>query len=170
MRYSIIDTARAAGAQDAEMLEFLRAFWFARFFKNDYLAEDEPVPGAAEFCAEALARGAALVYLTGRDEGMRVGTLSALARHGFPAPDGLSVVLSLKPSFETPDFEFKAEALKAVAKLGAVAGGFENEPSHVNLMAEAFPGSTMVLVETRHSGKPVSPLPAVSRIKDFRRR
>lgn len=166
--YSIADTAKAAGVEDEAVIEELRRFWFERFFANEYLLEDREVPGAAAFCREALVRGARLVYLTGRDEGMRDGTLAGLALNGLPTPDGEGVRLILKPRFETPDWEFKVDALASVALLGDVAAGFENEPAHINLFKKTFPAGRMVLVETRHSGKPVEADPGIERIADFR--
>lgn len=169
LRYSIADTARAAGVTDEEILKELRGFWFDRFFRNEYLGEDPPVPGAPEYCRELREAGVRLAYLTGRDEAMREGTLSALRRHGFPLPDELETFLLLKPRFDAPDLEFKQAALRRVAALGEAAGGFENEPAHVNLFQETFPPALMVLVETKHSGKPIEPLPAILRIRDFLR-
>ena len=169
LRYAIVDTARAAGLEDAELLKDLRGFWFSRFFQNEYLAEDEPLPGAAEYCKELARRGARVVYMTGRDESMRAGTEAALARHGFPTERALSELI-LKPRFDTPDLEFKREAIGVVAAQGEVAGAFENEPLHVNMFRDAFPQAHVFLLETKHSGKPVEPHPSAKRIRDFRRR
>lgn len=167
VHYSIADTLTANGVEDPAVHAEARAFWFQRFFTNEYLAADEPVAGAPEFCREARARGARIVYLTGRDESMREGTKRSLERHGFPQPDGIAVRLVLKPRFDTPDLEFKTEALKAVAALGPVVAGFENEPAHVNLFADAFPQGRMVLLDTKHSGKPITPYPSVVRLPDY---
>ena len=75
----------------------------------------------------------------------------------------------LKPRFDSPDFEFKNEAMRRLAEMGTVLGSFENAPGHVNLFVERFPQGRHFLVETRHSGKPVVLNAAVRRIKDFRR-
>ena len=166
LRYAIVDSAKAAGVEHPGMLEALRGFWFARFFKNEYLLSDEPLPGAAAYCEDVARAGAALVYMTGRDEAMREGTERSLSRHGFPA-QGTSLVL--KPAFDTPDLAFKTEALARLPALGAVTGAFENEPAHVNLFREAFPDALMYLLETKHSGRPIAPHPSALRIKDFRR-
>ncbi|MBI4425785.1 MAG: hypothetical protein HY554_18795 [Elusimicrobia bacterium] len=166
--YAVTDIAKAAGVADGETLRALREFWFARFFRSDYLLEDDAVPGAPEFCRRIAAAGGAIVYLTGRDEAMRPGTEISLTQKGFPIPGQGEARLILKPRFDTPDLEFKTQALDRVAEWGPVAGGFENEPAHVNLFADRFPGGRMVLVETKHSGKPVEPYAAVGRIRDFR--
>ncbi|MBI3507574.1 MAG: HAD family hydrolase [Proteobacteria bacterium] len=169
LRYSITETAQSVGVTRVELLKDLREFWYARFFRNDYIEEDAPIAGAAEYCAAMLEEGALLVYLTGRDETMRRGSEAALKRHAFPLPDGGKVRLMLKPRFDIPDPEFKAEAARRCAALGEVVGTFENEPAHVNLFQDAFPAALHVLLDTRHSGKPVEPHPAAHRIPDFSR-
>ncbi|MBI3553364.1 MAG: hypothetical protein HY077_12790 [Elusimicrobia bacterium] len=169
LRYSMTDTARAAGINDEGLLAALKEFWSARFFTNDYLLADHPVLGAPQFCRDASARGATLVYFTGRDETMREGTAANLARWGFPEPGNPSVHLILKPRFDLPDLEYKREGLRRIANLGPVAASFENEPAHLNLFHEAFPEAWLYLLETKHSGRPVEAHPASRRIRDFRR-
>ncbi len=168
LRYAIADTAKAHGLDD-RLAKDLRDFWFARFFKNPYLLEDTIIPGGPAYAAEVIKRGGRAFYMTGRDEGMREGTEASLLRHAFPEPDGKGATLVLKPRFDTPDFAFKNEALHKIAELGAVVGSFENEPAHVNLFVERFPKGRHFLLETKHSGKPVTPHASVLRIKDFRR-
>jgi len=167
LKYRIVETARAAGVADERTLAALRDFWFKRFFQNDYLSADEPVPGGPAYCRDLSAAGATLVYMTGRDEGMRQGTVFSLERHAFPKPDGRAVRLILKPRFEDSDVEFKTKALEQVSALGDVAGAFENEPLHVNLFGERFGDARLYLLETKHSGKPVRAHPRTHRIKDF---
>lgn len=168
LRYSIAETAKDHGL-DGKLAKDLRDFWFARFFKNPYLLEDTIIPGGPEFAAEVIKRGGRSFYMTGRDESMREGTEASLLNHNFPEPDGKAATLVLKPRFDTPDFAFKAEALKKIGEMGTVVGSFENEPAHVNLFVEHFPEGKHFLLETKHSGRPIEPLPAVLRIKDFRR-
>lgn len=168
LRYSVTDTAKDHGLDEA-LAKDLRDFWFARFFKNQYLMEDSIIAGGPELAAEVIARGGRVFYMTGRDEGMREGTEASLLRHRFPESDGKKAVLVLKPSFETPDFAFKNEALTKIGELGTVVGSFENEPGHVNLFIERFPKGRHFLLETKHSGRPVEPHAAILRIKDFRR-
>jgi len=168
LRYQIVQTVQEAGLCDAAMVKDLRDFWFARFFQNQYLLEDTPVPGAPEYCAQVAARGGIVVYVTGRDERMREGTQSSFTQRGFPAPDEKSVRLLLKPRFDTPDIAFKTEVLSRLKKMGRVAASFENEPLHINLFREAFPQGRHFLLETKHSGRPALLHPDVLRIPDFR--
>lgn len=169
LKYSILDTAAAAGVSRPELLQDLKSFWARRFFTNDYLLADEPLAGAPEYCEELRRRGARLVYMTGRDETMRQGTERALASRGFPAPGGQGASLILKPRFDAPDLAFKMEAISRLGEWGVVTGAFENEPAHINLFSDAFPEALMYFVDTKHSGKPIEPHPEVQWIKDFRR-
>lgn len=168
LRYSIVDTAKANGFSDEPLLKDLRGYWFKRFFANEYLAADEPLPGAADYCRELARRGARVVYMTGRDESMRAGTERALGEHRFPTEPALTQLV-LKPRFDTPDLEFKSQALGGLRAHGHVAGAFENEPLHVNMFRDAFPEALVFLLETKHSGKPVEAHASAKRIKDFRR-
>lgn len=167
--YYVLDTAKTAGIRDAGLLEDLRAFWSRRFFKNDYLLADEPVPGAPEYCRSVAAAGGVPVYFTGRDEAMRDGTVRSLARHGFPAPErGGEAWLVLKERFDIKDIVYKDAGLRRLKRRGTVVAGFENEPAHINLFHDLCPDAVNVFVDTRHSGKPVAPKPHLAVIKDFR--
>jgi len=169
LRYAIVDTVKDAGLSDEALAKDLRNFWFARFFQNHYLLEDDPLPGAPAFCEEVEARGGVLVYVTGRDERMREGTEKSFARHGFPEPDGKCVRLVLKPRFDMADLPFKTEVLGRLKEMGAVAASFENEPVHVNLFRDAFPRARHFLLGTKNSGRPAIPHADIVRIADFRR-
>lgn len=171
MRYQVTDIAKAAGVTDPGLLAELKDFWIKRFFTNEYLSADDEVPGAAEFCRRIAADGGVPAYFTGRDESMREGTVKNLARHGFPLPgkgDEGPALLVLKPKFETPDLEFKEQGLSRLGAMGSVEAGFENEPAHINLFDDRFPKATHVFVDTKHSGKPVTPKPHIAVIQDFR--
>lgn len=167
LRYAITDTVKEAGLADA-LAKDLKDFWFARFFKNPYLLEDDATHGGPAFVEEVVRRGGVAVYMTGRDEGMREGTEGSLRKHGFVL-DGKKGKLFLKPRFDTPDVQFKQECVEKLKSMGLVTGTFENEPAHVNLFAEGFPSARHFLLETKHSGKPVTPHPAAHRIRDFGR-
>ena len=167
LRYAVTDTVKEAGLAD-DLARDLKDFWFARFFKNPYLLEDDATFGGPAFVAEVLKRGGQAVYMTGRDEGMREGTEGSLRKHGF-ALDGRKARLFLKPKFDTPDVAFKTECVAKLKEMGRVTGTFENEPAHVNLFAEGFPQARHFLLETKHSGKPVVPHPSTHRIRHFGR-
>lgn len=148
--YRIQDTLEKQGVS-AAVIELARKQWFARFFTDAACADDVPVLGAVPFVRECYARGATVVYLTGRDTpGMLVGTVRTLRDDGFPI--GLPrVELVLKPTFEENDTEFKRRMLDPMDELGRVLGTFENEPGNCNLFHQRWPDAFSVLVTTQHA-------------------
>ncbi|MSP15744.1 MAG: haloacid dehalogenase-like hydrolase [Myxococcales bacterium] len=167
MGWNVMNDLRARGFHDEPTLAELRRYWAARFFTNDYLAHDEPLPGAVDYVRAVHGVGAGVVYLTGRDEpGMGRGTRASLEQHRFPL-GGDSARLYLKPRFEEDDLEFKRRVSQELATLGTVVGAFENEPANANFFCREFPDAEVVLLETVHSPNP-PPLDArVFRRKDF---
>lgn len=172
--YSMADTVKAMGVSDKDFLDRLQKFWGPLFFSNDYLTEDAAVPGGPAYAARLKARGATIIYITGRWEDLREGTEKALRKHGYPMPDGLTVHLMMKPEKTQKDDEYKDAKLKDIAKMGEVIGGFENEPKNINIFQTHFPNGMMFFLETRHSGRtdasgrPVEPNKGVLRTADFR--
>lgn len=169
MGWNVVDDLRGRGFRHAPTLTRLREFWRRRFFTDDYLRHDLPLPGAVTYVNAAREAGATVYYLTGRDEpGMGRGTRASLAAHGFPV-EGDRVLLRLKPSFEEADIVFKRRVLAELHHLGPVVAAFENEPANANLFAEQFPDACIVFVETICSPDPPPLLPHIVRVKDFRR-
>jgi hypothetical protein len=168
MGWNVVEDVRRCGFSHEATLARLRQFWRARFFTDDYLRHDQPVPGAVEYVNAVHETGATVYYLTGRDEpGMGRGTRLSLAAHKFPiGPE--RVVTRLKPSFEEEDLVFKRRVLAELHHLGPVLGAFENEPANANLFAEEFPAAQVVFLETIHSPNPPPLLPRIARLKDFR--
>jgi hypothetical protein len=143
-----------------------RAFWQRWFFSNAYCHLDVPVKGAPEFVAEVRKAGGKPVYLSGRPEGMRPGTMRSLAAHGFPlAADEVTVLL--KPNPQLPDDVWKAQACATVATLGSVIAAFDNEPTHINRYRSEWPEALCVHLQTDHSGRHVELLPDIQAIADF---
>jgi hypothetical protein len=143
------------------------AFWKKRFFSQEYQRFDVPLPGAVAFVRRLYDEGATVCYLTGRDyPGMGVGCLSSLHSFGFPA-SLMRTAMVLKPDFETPDLDFKRDALGFIDQLGTVVASFDNEPGNCNLFAERWPQALVGLADTSHApGAP--PLDAgVIRFDDF---
>lgn len=130
----------------------MRKFHAARFFTNDYLRHDTPLPGAALFVGGLHARGAHIVYLTGRsEERMRAGTIGALLAGGFPIdPIDWRTTLLMKSDKDNAqaiagesetdritrqrasDKAFKQRAYAQIEALGTVVGSFDNQPSNTN--------------------------------------
>ena len=148
----------------------LKQFWDECFFTSEYCRADEPVAGAAAY-VQAIARaGAQIVYLTGRHEGMRSGTIDTLRRHGFPLPpgNGTAVHLIMKPRVSDDDDAFKQSTHPHVRVLGQVIAAFDNEPLHANDLLRSFPHARVVHLRTNHSGRAIVLSPGIVSIDDFR--
>jgi hypothetical protein len=164
--YRIEDTLGPRGVS-AEVIERAKKQWAARFFTDAACADDVPVQGAVTFVRACHARGATVVYLTGRDvPGMLVGTVRTLRDDGFPI--GMPrVELVFKPTFEEPDTDFKTRMLDAMDELGAVIATFENEPGNCNLFHRRWPRSHAVLVTTQHAPGAPPLAPGCLRVPHF---
>jgi beta-phosphoglucomutase-like phosphatase (HAD superfamily) len=178
--WELRDTAMLCGVPEPELddlLPPLRSFWQERFFTSAFCADDEPLPGAAAFLRAVLARGGHLLYLTGRPQDMRDGTLAAFRRAGFPMPREAGaggaagpgdVDLWLKPVRAGDDDAWKDECHARLVAMSAVACAFDNEPTHVNAYKRAFPDAVVVHLDTDHSQRPVEVLESIPSILDFR--
>jgi hypothetical protein len=169
MGWNIMDDLRKRGFRHEPTLTRLRQFWLARFFRDEYLRHDLPLPGASDFVSACHDAGALIYYLTGRDEpNMGRGTRMSLAMHGFPT-EPPRVILRLKPRFEDDDLDFKRQALDEIRGLGVVVACFENEPANANLFHDSFPEAHILFLETVHSPNPPPLNHGIVRLKDFRR-
>lgn len=132
-----------------------RAFWAERFFSSDYLYMDTPYEGAVAYVRALREAGVVVVYLTGRWEGMRAATATALQDAGFPwDEDARSTRLVTKPTAEMDDLLYKAGEMAALLAAYDVIGCVDNEPKNVNMFRELVPHAPAV-----HLTKPSSPDP-----------
>ena len=168
MGWNVHEDLRRFGVEDEQLLAQLKRFWFERFFTDEYLLHDEPVPGAPAFVEACHERGALIYYLTGRHVGgMEIGSVQALVAQGFPFWRG-RCVLHLKPSFEMNDRAFKDDALADIRSYkGRVVASFENEPGNANMFLEAFPDALHFLLATVHSPEAESPSSRLIPSDDF---
>jgi beta-phosphoglucomutase-like phosphatase (HAD superfamily) len=161
----------AAGLRPAEVRRHagpFHAFWEERFFTSRACRLDVPVPGAPAFVRAVRATGSRVVYVTGRPATMRAGTLAVLRAFGFPLPDGAAVTLLMKPGAGLQDDAWKAVARDAVEARGTPVLVLDNEPTHVNAYARAWPRALAIHVDTDHSGRPVEVDPAIPSVTDLR--
>ncbi len=168
--WDLRDTLRLCGASDDEIrgiLPNLREFWQARFFTSEYCKDDLPIAGARDYLHAMLGRGAEILYVTGRHQGMREGTLEGFRRAGFPPPDGKDVQLWLKPEPDDDDDAWKETCHGRMKELRGLAAAFDNEPTHVNAYKRNFPEAQVVHLDTDHSGRPVEVLAAIPSVHDF---
>ncbi|NBO39194.1 hypothetical protein EBU99_11495 [bacterium] len=170
--YSLAHAFENAGMdmRNPDVMELLLAterFWRKKFFDGESLVEYDCVySGAAEFVWFCKKLGLKIVYLTGRSQKvMSQGTLRQLEKFGFPLED---VEMLLKVNTVTDDAVFKEEAFRAVCSSHNVVGNFENEYVNIRGMVQCEPRALHVIVDSQHSGRPVSPLSEkVYRIQSF---
>ncbi len=169
MGWNVHECLASRGVTDAALLEALKAFWFERFFTNDYVLEDEPAPGAVDYVNHCHQAGAMIYYLSGRHVGgMETGTVQALTNRGFPFWRGRCAI-HLKPSFDMADRAFKDEAVADIRSYkGRVVASFENEPGNANLFLRAFPSALHYLLDTVTAPEPETPADEIVVVPDFR--
>lgn len=151
--------AKAMKTSTEEIAQYMpefREFWAQHFFGNEYVADDEALPGSPEFVNTLYKNGATIVYLTSRnDEGMRKGTEKALTKYNFPinqervhlfmkgthnkhivtAGDNQSEGLA---KLRKHDVNWKQTYINTIKKLGTVVASFENEPGNLNILYNSF--------------------------------
>ena len=159
--------ARLGDAQIREHEVSYRTFWLERFFTSDYCVVDRPIRGATAYATAAAATGARVVYVTGRPERMRAGTLETFDIAGFPEPDGDRVRLVMKPSPDETDDAYKTRIHDELRALGEVIAAFDNEPAHINGYRESFPEAICIHLATDHSPRPIRVAEGIPSIRDF---
>lgn len=151
---------------DGPFFKALHQHWADAFFSNNFLAYDEPLPGAVSFVRKLHELGAHIMYLTGRDiPRMGEGTYKSLLNKKFPV-DHPTVQLVLKPHAHLDDANFKAEILRQIEARYERIWFFENEPVNLNLVARECPNVKLVFIDSTHSGREQPP-PALERITHF---
>jgi hypothetical protein len=149
-----------------EFVSQVQSAWAKGFFSNHYLEHDRPLRGAVEFVKHLHARGAQIMYLTGRDvPRMGEGTIKSLVHHGFPHSMERTDLI-LKSTAHLDDAEFKAEILMARAPHHQRLVLFENEPVNLQRVEQSLPQIDLVWIDTCHSGT-IEPAAHWIRIEDF---
>jgi len=162
---------RKCGLAEAEVERLYpdyKRFWEERFFTSEYCAQDVAVRGAPAYLKALAATKVRVIYVTGRHEGMREGTLAAMRREGFPVPHD-NVALLMKPSRDVDDDVFKRTAHGELRKIGALIAAFDNEPIHANDYRSTFPQAVVVHLATDHSGRTLDLHEEVQSIPHFDR-
>jgi len=144
----------------------LKAFWAGVFFTSEYCRDDIETVGSPRFLAACRKTGAHIVYVTGRHEEMREGTVACLSKCDMPVPGEL-VTLMMKPRLEESDDEYKRVSHQALESMGEVVAAFDNEPTHVADYAQRFPGALAVHLATDNSGREVPLSDAIVSIPHF---
>jgi len=163
--YSIRDALVSAHVDD---IHWALSAWAKGFFSNDYLPFDEPYPGSVELVHELYARGAHIVYLSGRDEPqMGTGTRKSLRDCGFPF-DVPRTSLILKPDARLDDVAWKSSVIEQQFAHGASAlAAFDNEPANCNSFVLHCPNAWVYLVDTGHTLDAPAADPRVIALTEF---
>lgn len=132
-----------------------KAFWTERFFTSPYCVDDVAIEGAVAYVNEVVKSGARLVYVTGRHEQMREGSIAAMRKVGMATPGG-PVELFMKPNLSMGDDDWKRVAHEQLSAMGRLVAAFDNEPTHVNDYKLKFPHTWAIHLATDHSGRPVA--------------
>jgi hypothetical protein len=167
LAYLFSDSLRRLRIVDPTIVAEANEYWRQRFFTDDDLRHDVPVPGSVNFVRACHARGATITYLTGRDLPMMgLGTFASLRALGFPlGVAGVEIIL--KPDAQMADEAFKRMIAPTLARVGEVVASFDNEPANCNLFKEAYPDAEIVFVDTQHVPGAPSLRPDVAIIADF---
>jgi len=165
-RHAMRNAGLPADAIEAHV-EPYRALWRERFFTSEYCRFDDVVAGAVPFVRAVREAGARVLYVTGRHEGMRAGTVECFTRVGLPIPDGDAVQLWMKPDVEEDDDHFKARVHAELPRAGVVQAVFDNEPTHVNDYHKSLPQARVIHLATDHSLREVFVAPGIPSIADF---
>ena len=165
--YLVTDFLQKADIVGDEVVEEVKAYWFERFFSDEYQHYDYPMEGSVQFVQRLYEAGATIVYLTGRDvPGMLVGCADALRASGYPV--GLTrTMMMLKPDSKTKDLAFKQEACGFLSETGTVVAAFDNEPGNCNLFLKSWPDACSVFLATTHAPNPPALESGVVQISQF---
>jgi hypothetical protein len=148
VKYRLPDTLASVGVTDPAVVNNAAAFWAERFFTDDYLKYDQPVPGAVEYVRTLYSNGARIIYVTGRDQRRQLlGTVKSLRDHGFPI--GIQgTELIMKPTVEMQDAIFKQNITNYLRHYGTVVATIDSDSANANVYRRAFNKATVILFES----------------------
>ena len=167
LAYLFSDSLRRLKIVEPTLVAEATEYWRKRFFADEDLQHDVALEGSVHFVRACHARGATVVYLTGRDlPAMGLGTFASLRTLGFPlGVAGVEIIL--KPDAQMADEAFKRMVAPTLARVGEVVASFDNEPANCNLFKEAYPEADVVFVDTQHVPGAPALRPDVAIVADF---
>ena len=151
--YLVEDTFDGLGLTREADRKAAKQFWKDRFFTNEYLEADGPLPGAVRYVKALHRAGSTIVYLTGRKTSQQgPGSLKVLAMNGFPVPpERCALLMNPRTSLHDTTYKGSREVHDQIAAFGEVVGIFDNEPGNVNVLQRSFPDAMTVYLDTDHS-------------------
>jgi hypothetical protein len=167
MQYRLTDTLTAVGVTEEGVVNNAAVYWAEKFFTDDYLKYDAPVPGAVAYVRSLYSIGARIVYVTGRDQARQlIGTVRALRDNGFPVGIFGSELI-MKPTAEIQDPIFKQQVTTYLRNSGKVIATFDSEPSNINAYRRALADTTCVLFSAPRAPNPPPLLPNIVTLTSF---
>jgi phosphoglycolate phosphatase-like HAD superfamily hydrolase len=109
-------TGKKLGLQRGTTRSFQR-YWDDFFWSSENFKLDAPVRQTVQLARLAKAAGAEVIYLTGRIEDLKRGTIHQLRRLGLPDVDGSHVLC--KPSLKVKTAAFKQDAVRRMQRDGS---------------------------------------------------
>ncbi|MBC7794970.1 MAG: hypothetical protein H7Z43_14790 [Clostridia bacterium] len=145
--YMLTDTLTNAGVNEAAVVNNAAVFWSKRYFSDNYLHYDQPVPGAIDYVRTLYSNGARIVYLSSRDAARQlVGTTKLLLDRGCPIGIASTEII-LKPTQSTADATFKTQLMTYLRQHGKVMAIFDTQPLNANEYRRQFPEAMTFLVD-----------------------
>ena len=167
VQYALTDTLKSLGVTEEAVVNNAAVFWSQRFFSDEYLRYDVPMPGAVNYVRSLYSAGARIVYVSGRDLPRQLlGSVRSLRDQGFPI--GIQgTELIMKPSVQTADTVFKQQATNYLRQFGRVVAAFDSEANNVNIYRRAFADGKIVLFNTAHAPNAPPLLPNIDSLDKF---
>lgn len=167
VQYQLNDTLKAVNITEDAVVNNAAVFWSERFFTDEYLRYDTPVPGAVKFVRDLYSSGARIVYITGRDaQRQLLGTVKQLRDSGFPIGIQGSELI-MRPVPQTQDAVFKQQVTNYLRQFGKVVAAFDTEPANANVYRRAFPDAVCVVHSSPRSPNPPPLLPNIVSLLAF---
>lgn len=163
--WGIRENLKKVNVTTQETVDHIIEFWLEKFFSNDYII-DVPIKGSKNFVNDVNNLNIKIVYLSGRFESMREGTVKNFIENGFPLDED-SENLVLKPNEKIPDHVFKHSIMEKISGFGKMIAGFDNEPQNTNIFKTHFPESEVFFLETNHSLNPPNLMDTIHTIQNF---
>jgi hypothetical protein len=167
IQYQLPETLKSVNVTEEAVVNNAVVFWSERFFTDEYLRYDVPIPGAVKFVRDLYSSGARIVYVTGRDaQRQLLGTVKQLRDSGFPIGIQGSELI-MRPVPQTQDAVFKQQVTNYLRQFGKVVAAFDTEPTNANVYRRAFPDATCVIYSAPRSPNPPPLLPNILGLASF---
>lgn len=173
VHYELEETLREIGFSEEEIAgqagRAARRAWSRRFFSASSYALDRPIRGALAYVDRLVEAGARVVYVTGRAERTRQGTIDVLAAAGLPIDEVYHKPDPAPGQPKEPTASYKERIAREVLDpTGRIVACFDNEPKNANAFRRAAPDAIVVWLDTLYEPDGPALLPGIARVPDLR--